>query len=42
MKSQTISYMPGYTGHIPKVQREENIEKINHTKHLPGNIIVIF
>jgi hypothetical protein len=28
--------MPGYTGHIPKIQREEVINKINHTKHIPG------
>lgn len=31
-----IKYMPGYTGHIPKVQREENINKIDYTKHIPG------
>jgi hypothetical protein len=28
--------MPGYTGHIPKIQREEIINKIQHTKHIPG------
>jgi hypothetical protein len=28
--------MPGYTGHIPKVQREEMINKIQHNKHIPG------
>jgi len=32
----TLSYMPGYTGHIPKVQRDEFVQKIQHTKHIPG------
>lgn len=31
-----IKYMPGYTGHIPKIQREENINRIDYTKHIPG------
>ena len=30
------SYMPGYTGHIPKIQREETLNKIQHIKHIPG------
>ena len=30
------TYMPGYTGHIPKIQREETLNKIQHTKHIPG------
>jgi hypothetical protein len=30
------SYMPGYTGHIPKIQRDEVNNKIQHTKHIPG------
>lgn len=29
-------YMPGYTGHIPKIQREENIQQIQYKKHIPG------
>ena len=28
--------MSGYTGHIPKLQREEVVYKIQHTKHIPG------
>jgi hypothetical protein len=28
--------MPGYTGHIPKIQRDEVINKIQHSKHIPG------
>jgi len=28
--------MPGYTGHIPKIQRDENIQKIEYSKHIPG------
>jgi hypothetical protein len=31
-----FKYMPGYTGHIPKIQRDENIQKIDYTKHIPG------
>jgi hypothetical protein len=36
--SSTIyeSYMPGYTGHIPKIHREEMINRIQHNKHIPG------
>lgn len=34
--SGEFKYMPGYTGHIPKIQREENIHKIQYTKHIPG------
>lgn len=30
------SYMPGYTGHIPKIQRDEIVNKIQHSKHIPG------
>jgi hypothetical protein len=30
------TYMSGYTGHIPKIQRDEMINKIQHTKHIPG------
>lgn len=30
------SFMPGYTGHLPTVQREEIINKIQHNKHIPG------
>ena len=30
------TYMPGYTGHIPKIQRDEMVNKIQHTKHIPG------
>jgi hypothetical protein len=29
-------YMSGYTGHIPHVQKEEYINRIVHTKHIPG------
>lgn len=28
--------MPGYTGHIPKIQRPEVINKIHHTSHILG------
>jgi hypothetical protein len=30
------TYMPGYTGHIPNIHREETINKIQHIKHIPG------
>jgi hypothetical protein len=30
------TYMAGYTGHIPKIQREEIINKIVLNKHIPG------
>lgn len=30
------TYMSGYTGHIPKIQREEIVNHIVHTKHIPG------
>ena len=30
------AYMSGYTGHIPHVQKEEFINRIVHTKHIPG------
>jgi hypothetical protein len=30
------TYMPGYTGHIPKIQREEVVNRIKHKKHIPG------
>ena len=29
-------YMAGYTGHIPTVQKEEFVNQIVHTKHIPG------
>jgi hypothetical protein len=28
--------MSGYTGHIPKIQRDEIVNKIQHNKHIPG------
>eukprot|EP00340_Litonotus_pictus_P006091 CAMPEP_0170527736 /NCGR_PEP_ID=MMETSP0209-20121228/13209_1 /TAXON_ID=665100 ORGANISM="Litonotus pictus, Strain P1" /NCGR_SAMPLE_ID=MMETSP0209 /ASSEMBLY_ACC=CAM_ASM_000301 /LENGTH=235 /DNA_ID=CAMNT_0010818467 /DNA_START=39 /DNA_END=746 /DNA_ORIENTATION=+ len=28
--------MPGYTGMVPKIQREEKVTKIDYTKHIPG------
>lgn len=34
--SQFPTYMAGYTGHIPNVDREEVINHIIHTKHIPG------
>jgi hypothetical protein len=34
--SLDFKYMPGYTGHIPKIQRDENIQKIEYSKHIPG------
>ena len=30
------TYMPGYTGHNPKIQREEVVNRIQHKKHIPG------
>ena len=36
MNTGEIKYMPGYTGHIPKIQREENVQKIEYSKHIPG------
>lgn len=35
-KEELPEYMAGYTGHIPTVQKEEFINKIIHTKHIPG------
>ena len=35
-KEQLPEYMAGYTGHIPTVQKEEYINHIVHTKHIPG------
>jgi len=35
------TYMPHYTGHIPKIQREEVIHKISYNKHIPGKIITL-
>ena len=29
-------YMAGYTGHVPTVQKEEFVNHIIHTKHIPG------
>ena len=31
-----FKYMPGYTGHVPKVYRDENVQKIDYSKHIPG------
>lgn len=36
LTSGELKYMPGYTGHIPKIQREENVSRIEYTKHIPG------
>ena len=30
------TYMSGYTGHIPNIDREEFVNRIVHTKHIPG------
>jgi hypothetical protein len=30
------TYMPGYTGHIPKIHRDEVVNRIVHNKHIPG------
>ncbi|MCQ2817583.1 MAG: FAM166 family protein [archaeon] len=30
------TYMAGYTGHIPNIDREEIVNRIVHTKHIPG------
>ena len=30
------SYMPGYTGYVPKIESDELINKIQHAKHIPG------
>ena len=30
------TYTKGYQGHIPKIQKEEIINKIQHSKHIPG------
>lgn len=35
-ESTDFKFMPGYTGHIPKVQKNENYQKIEYTKHIPG------
>lgn len=31
-----MKYMPGYTGHVPKVSREEVVNRIEYKKHIPG------
>ena len=31
-----MNHIVGYTGHIPKIHREEEINYIIHTKHIPG------
>ena len=36
MNTDTMKYMPGYTGHIPKIQREEEVQKLEYSKHIPG------
>lgn len=36
ISNESIKYMPGYTGHIPKIQRDEIVNKIDYTKHIPG------
>lgn len=28
--------MPGYTGHVPSLERDEILNKIQHSKHIPG------
>ena len=35
-KEELPEYMAGYTGHIPTVQKEEFVNQIVHTKHIPG------
>ena len=35
-KEELPQYMAGYTGHIPTVQKEEFVNQIVHTKHIPG------
>ena len=35
-KEELPEYMAGYTGHIPTVQKEEFVNRIVHTKHIPG------
>lgn len=35
---QFQTYMAGYTGHIPKIQKEEFVNRIIHNKHIPGYI----
>ena len=35
-KEELPEYMAGYTGHIPTVQKEEFVNQIIHTKHIPG------
>ena len=35
-KEELPEYMAGYTGHIPTVQKEEFVNRIIHTKHIPG------
>ena len=35
-KEELPEYMAGYTGHIPTVLKEEFINRIIHTKHIPG------
>ena len=34
--SKYSTYMPGYTGHIQKIQKEEHFQKIDYNKHIPG------
>ena len=34
--SKYSTYMPGYTGHIPKIQKDEHFQKIDYNKHIPG------
>ena len=34
-KEELPEFMAGYTGHIPTVQKEEFVNKIVHTKHIP-------
>lgn len=36
MSNEGMKYMPGYTGHVPKIQRDEELNRINYTKHIPG------
>ena len=34
--TEQIKYMPGYTGHVPKIQREEKTQSIEYKKHIPN------
>lgn len=36
MDTKYSTFMPGYTGHIPKIQKDEHYQKIDYNKHIPG------